>query len=539
LAILDTENNQIVIRLIYDGSPLSGKTTSLKLLAGSLAQDLYTPEEVNGRTTYFDWVEYTGGLFEGYQIRCQIVSVPGQPVLAPRRQRLIASADVVVFVGDTTRERLAESLSYLRGLSRHLRNLEGPPIGIIFQANKRDLAEAVPIEEIQQQLDEELKSIAIIESVATEGFGIRHTFIFAVRLSLDRVRESIKTNALPRGRPEDDTGEELLRSIKANEINNLSPEIDKTLIDMSGSGRETPAREVLRDALTIEATGRVSGNDFKDMNETRTQEIDGLPTPDVPGGMIWPPVEGRIILHEVAKLGPSPVLIDNGDWSSTLTGNWRMHSYKDAVISGLSEARQILIEWAHLHIGVSSLLSPHRCLVLNQNGDESWRLWQVVRVEKSLRDYLDMALAESSAERVAEGIWGTAYILTTAVERFSEELPAIKCRISNISYIDSQILYSGLMPDTSVSSATARSEKSDINQKIRSELGRPLSVGLAKREDDIPRIIDCLYRRADSSSRSQTILESICDTLEDRSVPMETLSMMDARLSSMIDETPV
>jgi GTPase SAR1 family protein len=99
LAILDKQNNHIVIRLVYDGPPLAGKTTSLKALAGSLSQDIYTPEEVDGRTIFFDWMEYTGGLFEGYQIRCQIISIPGQIVLAPRRQRLLESADAVVLLG--------------------------------------------------------------------------------------------------------------------------------------------------------------------------------------------------------------------------------------------------------------------------------------------------------------------------------------------------------------------------------------------------------------------------------------------------------
>jgi hypothetical protein len=79
MAILDTDANEIVIRVVYDGPPEAGKTTSMRALAGSLSQTTVTPaEDANGRTLWFDWMEYVGGRYEGSRIRCQIVSVPGQ-----------------------------------------------------------------------------------------------------------------------------------------------------------------------------------------------------------------------------------------------------------------------------------------------------------------------------------------------------------------------------------------------------------------------------------------------------------------------------
>src|SRR5262245_10139235 len=98
MAVLDPRDDSIVIRVVYDGAPLAGKTTSVGALGRCFGSDVQSPEEFGGRTLYFDWLEYTGGWFEGRQIRCQIVSVPGQMTLAPRRQRLLASADAVVFV---------------------------------------------------------------------------------------------------------------------------------------------------------------------------------------------------------------------------------------------------------------------------------------------------------------------------------------------------------------------------------------------------------------------------------------------------------
>ena len=95
MALVDPTTDQIVVRIVYDGPALSGKTTSLKALARGVSSSLTTPAETAGRTLYFDWVDYVGGLFDGRQIRCQIVSVPGQRDLAERRRLLLETADAV------------------------------------------------------------------------------------------------------------------------------------------------------------------------------------------------------------------------------------------------------------------------------------------------------------------------------------------------------------------------------------------------------------------------------------------------------------
>src|SRR4051812_37492882 len=117
MAVIDSDAGEIVIRLVYDGPPEAGKTTSLRALAGSLARPTQSPaEDANGRTLWFDWMEYIGGRFEGCQIRCQIVSVAGQRELVSRRRRIIAGADVVVFVADSTAGELQNNVDYLEEL---------------------------------------------------------------------------------------------------------------------------------------------------------------------------------------------------------------------------------------------------------------------------------------------------------------------------------------------------------------------------------------------------------------------------------------
>ena len=76
MATLDPRSDAIVIRVVYDGAPMSGKSTSVRALGRGVGGEVHSPAEVGGRTLYFDWLDYTGGLFEGHRIRCQIVSVP-------------------------------------------------------------------------------------------------------------------------------------------------------------------------------------------------------------------------------------------------------------------------------------------------------------------------------------------------------------------------------------------------------------------------------------------------------------------------------
>src|SRR6202000_2744267 len=114
----DSRNGTVVIRVVYDGAPMAGKTTSVRALGAGLGAAVTSPAQIGGRTLYFDWLDYTGGLFEGRRIRCQIVSVPGQATLAPRRRRLIESADAVVFVGDSSPAGFISDRGYLSGLSR-------------------------------------------------------------------------------------------------------------------------------------------------------------------------------------------------------------------------------------------------------------------------------------------------------------------------------------------------------------------------------------------------------------------------------------
>lgn len=211
MAVIDVERDAVVVRIVYDGPPYAGKTTSIRSLARSLGRAPVTPLERADRTVFFDWLEYTGGLFEGHQIHCQIVSVPGQPELDGRRRALLQLADAVVFVVDSsTDERAQHSARYLRDVRELLARREGAPVGIVLQANKRDLPGALPRDALRALLGADVAAMALTESTAGEGSGVRETFVLAVRLAIDRIRAQMVDRPLEVGRPEVDSAEELL-----------------------------------------------------------------------------------------------------------------------------------------------------------------------------------------------------------------------------------------------------------------------------------------------------------------------------------------
>jgi signal recognition particle receptor subunit beta len=407
---IDATQGLLVIRIVYDGPALSGKTTSLKALAQGVASKLECPEERDGRTVYFDWMEYVGGLFEGRQICCQIVSVPGQRELAARRKLLLESADAVVCVLDTRRPELDFGLSWLGELVPYCRG-EAPPIGIVLQANKRDAEDATPREELAQRV-RQIAPIAIVESIATASDGIREAFVLAVRLALDRVRALSSEGRLECGEPAERGAHDLLTALREAEAQTerrLTPPPIAVHADPLQLALETPDPQAAPHA------------------EDEPERV-FVPDPLMPGGMIWPPVDGRALLHEVAGLAIRPARTARGDWWGSGAG-WRFHSGPRALYGDHNAARSALIHWARLHAASGSLISGGRAVILADAGAGRLRLWQLVRVEPTLRERLDAALAAPNAREVADGLLEVANQLLSAREALADAKAPFPCTL--------------------------------------------------------------------------------------------------------------
>jgi signal recognition particle receptor subunit beta len=401
MALVDPATDQLVVRIVYDGPAYAGKSTSLRALASSLGSAAFSAGEADGRTLYFDWVDYLGGRFEGMPIRCQIVAVPGQQVLAQRRRLLLETADVVIFVVDSRPAALAENQRAFELLRDVLRPAE-PPVAVVAQANKRDLPEALDLDELRAALGD--GALAMTEAVADRGEGVRETFVLAVRLALDRVRELWTSRTLPRIAPAIADGASLLAMMQEIEEGR-----GETLVSVGlGCGDRR-----LSAGLSITSSGASASG----RQETAPASSGAPLAPDatVPSGLVWPPVEGRVMVHEATRVPPQLEQVRRGDWVGT-SREWRLRSPRAALFFDLEEGRSALVAWARWHTAAAARLSPRRCLVLARatpdGADEKtadgpcpgWRLWQVVERARSLADDCHELLAQTDDELLGAGL---------------------------------------------------------------------------------------------------------------------------------------
>ena len=172
------ESTELTLNVVYEGAPRAGKTASLLALGRLLGRPVITPGESNGRTLYFDWMNFRAGQRMGQPIRSRAIAVPGQRELDRRRTTILSYADAVVFVADSSAEGFAATVEHFGRFRRELADLQ-PGVPILLQINKRDTPDCLERSEVVEHLGEQTFS-QILESVAVEGTGVRESFVFAV-----------------------------------------------------------------------------------------------------------------------------------------------------------------------------------------------------------------------------------------------------------------------------------------------------------------------------------------------------------------------
>ncbi|MBX7185645.1 MAG: GTPase domain-containing protein, partial [Vicinamibacteria bacterium] len=475
MALLSSSGDELVLRIVYDGPAMSGKTTTLRSLARSLGRNMFSGDEAEGRTLYFDWVDYTGGRFDGRPIRCQLVSVPGQRALRARRERIIETADAVVFVADTRMEKLPADVRMALSLQSVLARAETPRPGIVIQANKRDAPDAAPLADVRTEFERLGEDVAVMESIASEGVGVRETFIFAVRLALDRVREHVRLGRLQDGPVEIESGEALLAAIRVAEA---SEGIARNEPSAPLGSHEPPPAGV---EFWRPPHAPTLVRDLPAPCASAPRPL--LPTVDVPSGLIWPPIGGRVALQRALDEPLEATLFEDGSWSA-VSGAWRARSEPEDVFDELQDGRAALLDWARLHSEWSGFLSSNRCVVLAATGEGRWRLWQVVGAARSIRSELS-DLVRVNPAAFPRALLRMTEVLKTAFDRSLGEGFALS--IDTLSAGDAGPRYVGLAPSRSC--RPAASGPPDFEELVRREFGPFVASAVASSPVDVPRAL--------------------------------------------------
>jgi signal recognition particle receptor subunit beta len=176
VALVDFSERQLTLKLVYYGPPLSGKTSNLRALHAKVDAlnrgRLMTLDTRDDRTLFFDLLPIFFRT-SSFSFRIKVYTVPGQPVHEATRKVVLAGTDGVVFVADSSPDQHEANRSSWQNLVANLHAFALDKIPIVVQYNKRDLPDAVAIDQVDRFGE---PSRPILEACARTGDGVVPTF---------------------------------------------------------------------------------------------------------------------------------------------------------------------------------------------------------------------------------------------------------------------------------------------------------------------------------------------------------------------------
>lgn len=159
MSMINYASREISCKLVYYGPGLGGKTTNLEFVYDKVAPSsrgkmisLATETE---RTLFFDFLPVDLGTVRGFKVKFHLYTVPGQVYYNASRKLILKGVDGVVFVADSQADRMEANVEAMQNLydnmQQHGYDLTRLPF--VIQYNKRDLPSALPIGELQQNLN--------------------------------------------------------------------------------------------------------------------------------------------------------------------------------------------------------------------------------------------------------------------------------------------------------------------------------------------------------------------------------------------------
>ena len=179
MVLFNYATKEITAKIVYYGPGLCGKTTNLQFVYDSLPSNnkskMLSLSTKTDRTLFFDFLPLDLGKIRGMRTKLQLYTVPGQVYYNSTRQLVLKGADGIVFVADSQDFALDANLESLQNLEDNLKRqgVRIREIPLVMQYNKRDLPNALPVAEMQAEVNE--LGVPHFESVATTGIGVEET----------------------------------------------------------------------------------------------------------------------------------------------------------------------------------------------------------------------------------------------------------------------------------------------------------------------------------------------------------------------------
>ncbi len=188
-------SKEITAKIVYYGPGLSGKTTNLQYIFSvtnpKSRGELVSLETKIERTLFFDLLPINIGLIKGYKIKFQLYTVPGQIFYDSTRELVLKKVDGIVFVTDSQVLMEQANLESFENLKRNLKdqNRDMHDIPMVFQFNKRDLKNIIPVSKLNNRLNELKKPF--FEATSSKGYGVIETLREISSITLLEINKSI------------------------------------------------------------------------------------------------------------------------------------------------------------------------------------------------------------------------------------------------------------------------------------------------------------------------------------------------------------
>ena len=191
MAVLNARAGTLGLKIVYVGAAYGGKTTNLIHLHRTLPAErrgrLTSLAGDGERTLFFDFMAFELGVIAGLSTHFHLYTVPGQPELTASRRAVLRGADALICVVDSQASRLAENRHALADVDAALEALgvDQAAIPRIYQFNKRDLPDALPLVELDRQLNP--RRWPAFPAKAIEGEGVRDCLQAIFKLSIAHI----------------------------------------------------------------------------------------------------------------------------------------------------------------------------------------------------------------------------------------------------------------------------------------------------------------------------------------------------------------
>lgn len=209
MALINRAKKEINAKIVYAGPGEAGKESSLQFIYRKLRAEfrgtLKSARLHDDTMLFFDFMPPSEGSVQGYSVRFHLYTLPGELTDTVSWKMLLKGVDGIVFVADLSASRLGQDRASLDQLQELLtaydKGLTSLPL--VVQANKRDRAEAVSLDELRQAIGR--ADLALIPASTVTGEGVLESLFQVVKAVLKDLRSSGLTLGTPPERVDSST----------------------------------------------------------------------------------------------------------------------------------------------------------------------------------------------------------------------------------------------------------------------------------------------------------------------------------------------